>query len=39
VPTLSRKARGLTDWTLDLFFRRETAQLTSLEHPADFRAA
>lgn len=24
-----------TDWTLALFFRRETAQLTSLEHPAD----
>jgi hypothetical protein len=33
VPTLSRKARVLTDWTLTLFFRRETAQLTSLEHP------
>jgi hypothetical protein len=30
----------LTDWTLALFFRRETAQLTSLEHPADnFRDA
>jgi NADH dehydrogenase FAD-containing subunit len=44
VPTLSHKARVLADWTLALFFRRETAQLTSLEHPADdfrdaFRAA
>jgi NADH:ubiquinone reductase (H+-translocating) len=40
VPTLSRKARVLADWTLALFFRRETAQLTSLEHPADdFRDA
>jgi hypothetical protein len=34
----------LADWTLALFFCRETAQLTSLEHPADdfrdtFRAA
>ncbi len=44
VPTLGHKARVLADWTLALFFRRETAQLTSLEHPADdfrdvFRAA
>ena len=40
VPTLSHKARVLADWTLALFFRRETAQLTSLEHPADdFRDA
>ncbi len=44
VPTLSREARVLADWTLALFFRRDTAQLTSLEHPADdfrdaFRAA
>jgi hypothetical protein len=30
----------LADWTLAMFFRRETAQLTSLEHPADdFRDA
>jgi NADH dehydrogenase len=35
VPTLSHKARVPADWTLALFFRRETAQLTSLEHPAD----
>jgi NADH:ubiquinone reductase (H+-translocating) len=35
VPTLSHKARVLADWTLALFFRRETAQLTSLEHPSD----
>jgi NADH dehydrogenase len=40
VPTLSHKARVLADWTLALFFRRETAQLTTLEHPADdFRDA
>jgi hypothetical protein len=30
----------LADWALALFFRRETAELTSLEHPADdFREA
>ena len=35
-----RRARIVSDWTLALFFRRETAQLTSLEHPADdFRDA
>jgi NADH dehydrogenase len=40
VPTLSHKTRVLADWTLALVFRRETAQLTSLEHPADdFRDA
>jgi NADH dehydrogenase len=40
VPTLSHKARVLADWTLALFFRRETGQLTSLEHAADdFRDA
>jgi NADH:ubiquinone reductase (H+-translocating) len=40
VPTLGNKARVLADWTLALLFRRETAQLTSLEHPADdFRDA
>ena len=40
VPTLSHKARVLADWTLALFVGRETAQLTSLEHPADdFRDA
>jgi NADH dehydrogenase len=33
VPTLSRKARVLTDWTLALFFRRETAQLTPPRTP------
>ena len=41
---LSHKARVLADWTLAMLFRRETAQLASLEHPADdfrdaFRAA
>jgi NADH dehydrogenase len=40
VPTISNKARVLADWTFALFFRRETAQLASLEHPADdFRDA
>jgi NADH:ubiquinone reductase (H+-translocating) len=35
VPTLSHKAPVLTDWTLALIFRRDTAELASLEHPAD----
>ena len=40
VPTPGHKARVLADWTLTLAFRRDTAQLTSLEHPADdFRDA
>jgi NADH:ubiquinone reductase (H+-translocating) len=40
VPTLGHKARVLADWTLALFFRRETAQLTTLEQPAaDFQDA
>jgi NADH dehydrogenase len=40
IATLSHEARVLADWTLALFFRRETAQLTSLEHPSDdFRDA
>jgi NADH dehydrogenase len=40
VPTFSHKARVLADWTLALFFRRDTAQLASLEHPAEeFQAA
>jgi NADH:ubiquinone reductase (H+-translocating) len=40
IPTLSHKARVLADWTLALFFRRETSQLGALEHPADdFRDA
>jgi len=40
VPTLGHKARVLADWTLALYFGPETAQLASLEHPADdFRDA
>jgi NADH:ubiquinone reductase (H+-translocating) len=40
VPTVGNKARVLADWTLALLFRRQTAQITSLEHPADdFRDA
>jgi NADH:ubiquinone reductase (H+-translocating) len=40
LPTPSLKARVLADWTVALFFRREIAPLSSLEHPADdFRDA
>jgi len=33
VPTLNRKVRVMADWTLALFFRRETVSLGSLAHP------
>jgi hypothetical protein len=36
---LSHKAQVLADWTLAVFFRRETAQLTFLEHPPTPSAA
>ncbi|WP_157249370.1 NAD(P)/FAD-dependent oxidoreductase [Nonomuraea typhae] len=40
VPTLNRKVRVVVDWTLALFFRRETISLGEMEHPRDgFRAA
>ncbi len=40
MPTLSRKARIAMDWTVDLLFPRDLAQLGSLEHPRDaFRRA
>jgi NADH:ubiquinone reductase (H+-translocating) len=40
VPTVSRRARILSDWTLALFFRRDVVQLGSLQHPRDaFRRA
>jgi NADH dehydrogenase len=40
VPTVNRKVRVLVDWTLALFFRRETVSLGEIEHPRDeFRAA
>ncbi|GAA3258475.1 NAD(P)/FAD-dependent oxidoreductase [Nonomuraea helvata] len=40
VPTLNRKVRVVVDWTLALFFKRETISLGEMEHPReDFRAA
>ena len=33
LPLLSRKLRVVTDWTTSLFFRRDTAELSSLGHP------
>ncbi|WP_062440389.1 NAD(P)/FAD-dependent oxidoreductase [Herbidospora daliensis] len=40
VPTTNRKVRVMADWTLSLFFRRETVSLGEIEHPRDqFRAA
>jgi NADH:ubiquinone reductase (H+-translocating) len=35
VPTLGRKARVITDWTVALFFRRDVVQLASLQHPRE----
>ena len=35
VPTLNRKARVIADWTLALCFRRDVAQLGSLQRPRD----
>ncbi|MEO3812129.1 NAD(P)/FAD-dependent oxidoreductase [Sphaerisporangium sp. B11E5] len=40
VPTLNRKVRVVADWTLALFFKRETVSLGEIETPRDeFRAA
>ncbi|MGI5154517.1 NAD(P)/FAD-dependent oxidoreductase [Microbispora sp. CA-102843] len=40
VPTINRKVRVVMDWTLSLFFKRETISLGEIEHPRDeFRAA
>jgi NADH dehydrogenase len=40
VPTLNRKVRVLTDWTIALFFPREIVSLGALQDPrADFRLA
>ena len=33
IPTISRKARVMADWTLALFFRRDAVQLGSLRDP------
>jgi NADH dehydrogenase len=40
VPTTNRKARVIADWTLALFFKRETISLGSIEQPrAEFELA
>ncbi|WP_155341924.1 NAD(P)/FAD-dependent oxidoreductase [Acrocarpospora corrugata] len=40
VPTTNRKVRVLVDWTLSLFFKRETISLGSIENPRqEFKAA
>ena len=40
VPTLSRKARVVADWTLGLFFKREIVSLWSMHEPfGEFQAA
>ncbi|WP_433338910.1 NAD(P)/FAD-dependent oxidoreductase [Spirillospora sp. CA-294931] len=40
VPTFNRKARVLADWTLALFFKRETVSLATVEQPrAEFQLA
>ncbi|MBG0814978.1 NAD(P)/FAD-dependent oxidoreductase [Planomonospora sp. ID82291] len=40
VPTLNRKVRVMADWTLALFFKRETVSLGEIEAPREeFRAA
>jgi NADH dehydrogenase len=33
VPTINRRIRIISDWTLALFFRRDVVQLGSLQHP------
>ena len=35
VPTLNRKVRVVTDWTIALFFRREIVSLGSLQRPRE----
>lgn len=35
VPTINRRVRILSDWTLSLFFRRDVVQLGSLQHPRE----
>ena len=40
VPTLNRKVRVLTDWTIALFFPREIVSLGAFQDPrAEFRSA
>lgn len=33
LPTIRRKARVVTDWTVSLFFRRDIVELSTLGHP------
>jgi NADH dehydrogenase len=33
IPTFNRKVRIILDWTVGLFFRRDIAQLGSLQNP------
>ncbi|HEY7044259.1 MAG TPA: NAD(P)/FAD-dependent oxidoreductase [Nocardioidaceae bacterium] len=35
MPTLSKKARVVLDWTLALFFKRDVVALGALQHPRD----
>jgi NADH:ubiquinone reductase (H+-translocating) len=35
IPTFNRKVRVMLDWTVALFFRRDVAQLGSLQRPRD----
>src|SRR5207253_239532 len=35
LPTANRKVRVMLDWTVALFFRRDVAQLGSLQHPRE----
>jgi NADH:quinone reductase (non-electrogenic) len=35
IPTFNRKVRIVLDWTVALFFRRDVAQLGSLQHPRE----
>ena len=37
LPLLTRKLRVVTDWTVSLFFRRDIAELGTLEHPVPLR--
>jgi NADH dehydrogenase len=40
MPTLNKKIRVVSDWTLALFFRREIVSLGELENPrAEFQRA
>ncbi len=38
IPGLARKLRAVADWTIGLPFRRDTAEVGSIGHPAPLRA-